>query len=75
MIDAGPVAVVVEASGQSLGITRAACAVPMRLTPATGARLTAAGSGPVPLVPPDAGRMVIVAAKRVAEPSQQAAVA
>jgi hypothetical protein len=41
MIDAGPVAVVVEASGQSLGITRAACAVPMRLTPATGARLTA----------------------------------
>ena len=35
---------------------RAARAVPMRLTPAAGARLTAAGSGPVPLVPPDAGR-------------------
>ena len=31
---------------------RAARAVPMRLTPAAGARLTAAGSGPVPLVLP-----------------------
>ena len=34
------------------GRGRAARAVPMRLTPAAGARLTAAGSGPVPLVLP-----------------------